>query len=341
VSSEANHGALFDLAVLAGVSAAQVLEHVEYLCKPGDAVLVSGSLIQTYGNDRSDLDILIVGEGAPRESRLPMIQFIGSRRIDVTLVARGTYDRLRLSARRALVRREPMRMLLEDVDVKLLDRLAHAVLLNEVPPPVWPQDRALASTVVHRWFLDQLREGLAVAALAIAAARQTDTCWVLRQVWDAAIEVRLAMNGNAMFGGKWLYARAERELPELWLDAKVELNRCHPSMREGPDLDAVTECLGAFIGRDLAADRILDMFGLQVSGSTLHRLGDRTVLVPQDVGDIWEFDGEDRRGFAELQPGVVVPVAALSSNARRVGFELYRAGLANLRSSTGEDRCAG
>jgi len=181
-----------------------VLARVEW--QPGWAAGLEGSLAEGFGNDASDLDLVLIDPADADPPAMPAVLFSAGRRVEVRVRSAG---QLRAEFRLLAARRRRPSALSED----LLDRCQRLLGAR------WLRNRDVADTVL-RPVRAQLPGGFASLAAgwwahsARQSLRQAVASAVLGQEGDAA---EWARNGLVQVVKSWAARRGETYVEPKWL----------------------------------------------------------------------------------------------------------------------------
>ncbi len=196
-----------------------VVELLDYLREPGDAMIAGGSLSIGLGNRLSDVDVVLVGP-TTRTSTVPLQHWIDRLRIDVWTRSTENVDDLFGEAEASLASPAPLLRVFgnteQEQQLKLLHRITFGVLVegDAVNPSGSRDPEAVAIDLLTREYAERLRESATVGRLALACGRLQTAAFSARQGLEEALHAVLHAGGVPFSGDKWLQEQL-RGYPQL------------------------------------------------------------------------------------------------------------------------------
>ncbi len=198
----------------------QALEHVDV---PADcAAALEGSLAEGFGNTTSDLDFVLIVEGAHDYPVMPALLFIDGRRVEIRVRSSQEMRRQHEQVRRALASGRQAVGRLDEEDLDRCQRFAGATVLRggeliETLRGELPSE--LLEQAISTWFLGQARKAARCAAALDA----------LNDDLAAASWASSALTAAAK---AWVARHGETYLAKKWLGLQLTRARCAPAVRD-------------------------------------------------------------------------------------------------------------
>lgn len=212
---------------------------------PGCAALLEGSIAAGFGNSSSDIDFLLVDEGAWDHLAMPMVLFIDDRRVEVRL---RSLRQLREQADEVLARAARGRRYLAGIPEDLLNRcqrLSCAHPLTNLPLAQRAKeccDTTRLAAIIATWFSHRACRSLRRAvAMSVLGQSRPAVRWARTGILQSA-KSWLADHGETYLERKWLAPQLDRatEEPALRSDFWTLLHR-----DPGRDIPSyVRDCVG-------------------------------------------------------------------------------------------------
>jgi len=268
--------------------AAEALTRVDV--RPDDAVVLEGSIAEGFGNTSSDIDFLLIADGAAELPTMPSILFVGGRRVEIRTRSVGqVLNQLETVAKAAGA--GPRR--LAKLDEDLLNRCQrllrsfplHGPDLVDKIKSTLPYD--VFAELMSTWWAEHARQSIrhAVALDELGAPREALT-WAQAGLLQAA--------------KSWAAGQGETYLEPKWLS--MQLGRLDPDERvdrywNSTDLDLsgrvkLAADLGvrgvARIPERIVVDRVPDVTTWQI-GEQVHVLRDRrdVFVLGAEAAAVW------------------------------------------------------
>lgn len=315
-----------------GVTIEDVLQLVEYLREPDDAVMLTGSLAVGLGNQKSDLDLMLLGSTTAFSAAVPLTHFVSSLRVDVWKLDERVIDRLAASAEAALDT-PPVRRLVSFQDAQLLQRYACGVVIDGQPSLEQSALFPVVTRLAKKYFTEMVVRDAGYALLARERGLDLAAAVTARRALESAAEVRLAGLGHPFFGPKWIHHRLRVLDPDGW-DA-IEQHLVLPEVDDAFGLEraalASIELATSFADTDLTV--ALDATRFYNPGSELKSPGSKHLLIDQGESTVIELSDEEAAVWSAhlgTDKGTVSgPVAGLDPADRALLHDLtFHAGLA-------------
>jgi hypothetical protein len=332
-----------------GVSLEQVFEEIAYLRDAGDTVIAGGSLAYGLGNGLSDLDMVVSCPAVIKSSRVPLVHFVGSLRVDVWRLGQESIEASFGRAEEALAGAGQLLGDFGDSDdeeeLKLLHRIAFGIVLDgrELELDGGRRDpREVASDLVVREYAERMRAAALVAQLALRVGRPVAAVVNARLMVENALNAAVTRRGVPFVSDKWLGERLG-SMPGL-----ASLYEPFRRLPADPDRDGtgfVAAALGACAelwSLDLELEALAALARWHgAENLQLVDVGADSMLLAPRSGAVWELaEGEARvwRGLTAAEDAERDDGWAVSDRDREgltLCVQLFERGLLSLRWSEG------
>lgn len=333
-----------------GVTIEQVLAEIAYLREAGDTVIAGGSLAYGLGNGLSDLDMVVSCPAVVKSSRVPLVHFVGSLRVDVWKLGQGSIEGSFGRAEVALAGEQQLLGEFGDSDdeeeFKLLHRIAFGIVLDgrELELKRGGRDpEEVASDLVTREYAERLRAAALVAQLALRAERPVAAVVNARLAVEYALNAALTERGLPFVSDKWLGERLDPAMPEL-----AGLYEPFRSLPADPDregaafVDAALQACAELWELELRIDALAALARWQGAEELqLVAVGSEPLLLAPHSGAAWELE-EDEAGVwrglmaaADGAEGDGWAVAECDRDGLALCVRLFECGLLSLRWTEG------
>jgi len=297
-----------------------------------ELMILGGSLGLGLGNEKSDIDVLLVNPGVPARSPGPFQFFADGERIEIVRIDLTYLRSVVRELSRALGRSEPIG--LPHAEARLLSRVAHGCRMGG-PPLDAGFESALARTchlaTIQRSAESARQHGL-VAALALEQEDELIASWNARGAIEAILQRDVLRSGLPYAGSKWL----TEQLAMLECGAAIRPLLQLP--RPGDRQAYLTDCL-AVIADSLDTPATIPGLGetarWDTAGLGHYHLPGADVLVQQEHNAVIELAADAGPAWAELSCRPEQPIGGETRSVRDVAWQLYVRGLAGIRWENG------
>ncbi len=320
-----------------GVALDEVLELIDYLRDPGDSVIAGGSLTLGLGNQRSDLDVVVVVRGGEGSGRMPLEHWQGSLRVDAWKLRQATIDDIFERAERRLNDEAAFDGAFgnvhEQADLKLLHRVAFGVHLDgaQLRPTRTRDYREIARDLIAREYAERMRTAALLGQLAVRSGQSIAAATNARLAVEGALHAVLAARGVGFTGDKWLEQRLAEVDPEL--HKSYRRSAILPRQRDG--------AWKRFVGR--AIETCEESTGLDLSLASLGRfasfgntdlqamrIGKEDLLLSVSQGGLWRLEPDEAKAWRGLEEKGSRVLDVLAEDESRLCLALHQQGLLKL-----------
>jgi hypothetical protein len=299
------------------------------------AVAVEGSIAEGFGNDRSDLDFVLIDDSERKFPTMPTILFLDERRVEVRI--RSARD-MRRQAEEVFRLAETGRRGVAKIEEEMLDRcqrfsrsvpLRNRGLIESVRAAV-PETKLAG--VISAWFAELARDAARWAAAMRSLRRPLEAVGWARAALTYGAKSWLAHQGETYIAKKWLSEQLARV--EGHDDLRARILRLESPAHAGLTPDAfVAEVadLLATLGVDGCPADPMRISLLRRRDVTTWQLGSRVHVVRQKK-DVFALSAEATRVWRSLEfktplPRALEPIDDGSGRAGELIAEFHRLGL--------------
>jgi hypothetical protein len=325
------------------VTIEQVLDTVAYLRDDGDSVIAGGSLAVGLGNRLSDLDVVIAGGNTSISSRVPLEHFVESLRIDVWKMSQAlidsVFDRAAQGLRQSGRLDELFANLDDEVNLKLLHRIAFGIALDGPGLPASTSHAEIARDVVVREYAERMREHAYLAQLSSRQRRPLAAVVNARDAVEEGLHAAITARGVPFTGHKWLQERLASDAQDLRALYAPFATLPAADTSEAFVASAIALC-ESLSGVTLNAEGLAPCCGWSNTDLTLAEAGDFPLLLSRKIGGLWQLDEDEAAAWRAMPATDAGEQRAwscvdLTDAQAALCFTLYECGVLKLTWSDG------
>lgn len=314
-------------------SLAEIAEAISGVYVGDELMILGGSLGLGLGNEKSDIDVLLVNPGSAKRSQGPFQFFVDGERIEVVRVCLTQLRSMAARLSHALTRGE--RIGLPPNDLRLLCRVAYGC---RIAGPDLDADvgTALARTC-HLAMIARSGESACQHALVAVLAREQEddliAAWNARGAVEAIAQREVLRSGAPYAGSKWVTEQlAARECgAALWPFLQLPA--------DGDRRAYLADCLAMIadsLGRPATAPGLGEHARWDTGGLRHYQLRASGVLVQHAHNAVVELSPDESLAWDELDAHGERPIGRENRPARDLAWHLYIRGLAGIRWMRGD-----